>query len=145
MMQESMETRMTGTKSDEELIPAGAVSFGVLYRHQPNGDQGVCIHVFGNDLPGHDKELLRFDCFQKEPHYHYRNAAIKKNERIFLDCTAEGLPLTWTLDKIKNRLPLMLLRCGAEDVARKVDQREVDAAMPKIIAWAENLTATHRK
>ena len=37
-----------------------------------------------------------------------------------LDFTAEGDPLAWTLDKIKNRLPIMLIRC---DVARSVDQR----------------------
>lgn len=42
--------------------------------------------------------------------------------------------MTWALDKIKNRLPVMLLRCGAEDVARKLDQRDVDAALPKIVA-----------
>ena len=57
-----------------------------------------------------------------------------------LDFTAEGDPLAWTLDKIQNRLPIMLIRCDAEDVARSVDQREVDAALPKIVAWAETKT-----
>ena len=57
-----------------------------------------------------------------------------------LDFTALGDPLAWTLDKIKNRLPIMLIRCDAEDVARSVDQREVDAVLPKIVAWAETKT-----
>ena len=84
--------------------------------------------------------MLRFDCFKVAPHYHYRNWAAKKNERVFLDYTAEGDPLAWTLDKIKTRLPIMLIRCEAEDVARDIDQQEVEAALPKIAAWAETMT-----
>ena len=38
----------------------------------------------------------------------------------------------------------MLIRCGAEDIARKVeqkvDQRDIDAALPKLVAWAEAKT-----
>jgi hypothetical protein len=54
-------------------------------------------------LEGEDKELLCFDCFRVAPHYHYRKATVKKNERLMLDFTAEGDSLAWTLDKIKNR------------------------------------------
>ena len=57
-----------------------------------------------------------------------------------LDYTAEGSPIDWALDKISNRLPVMLLRCQADEVARNFDQRDVDAAIPKIIAWAESKT-----
>jgi hypothetical protein len=96
----------------------------------------VCIQVVGN-VGGKETELLRFDCFAVHPHYHYRNATVRKNERLELDCTAEGDPLSWTLDKIKHRLPAMLMRCEAENIAREIDQREVDAALPKIAACAE--------
>jgi hypothetical protein len=68
---------------------------------------------------------------------------VKKNERLMLDFTAEGDSLAWTLDQIKNRLPIMLIRCEAEDIARQIDQRDVDAALPKIVAWAE--TKTHNR
>jgi hypothetical protein len=78
-----------------------------------------------------------------EPHYHYRNATARQNERLMLDYTAEGDSLSWTLDKIRNRLPIMLLRCDADDIARTVDQRDVNNALPKIVAWAE--TKTHRR
>ena len=37
----------------------------------------------------------------------------------------------------------MLLRCEAETTARNVDQRDVDAALPHIVAWAE--TKTHNR
>ena len=144
MAQQTMHAQMGGeTAGSEELIPAGAVTFGLEYRVLEGRDEGICIHVYGNDLPGQDKELLRLDCFQVAPHYHYRNATVKKNERLELDFTAEGDPLSWALDKIKNRLPIMLIRCGAEDIARNVDQRDIDAALPKLVAWAE--TKAHRK
>ena len=53
------------------------------------------------------------------------------------------LPLILAIGKIKNRLPIMLLRCEADDIARDIDQKDVDAALPKIVAWAE--TKTHRR
>ena len=142
MTQQTLHAQMGGeTGGAEELIQAGAVTFGLEYRTLHDGaEEGVCIHVYGNSIQGQDKELLRFDCFREAPHYHYRNSTTKKNERLMLDFTAEGDPLAWTLDKIKNRLPIMLIRCDAEDVARSVDQREVDAALPKIVAWAETKT-----
>ena len=141
MTQQVMHAQMGGTTTGgEELIPAGAVTFGLEYRDLEGRDGGLCIHVYGNDLPNDDKELLRLDCFRVAPHYHYRNSTIKQNIRLELDYTAEGDPLTWALDKIKNRLPIMLLRCQAEDIARQVDQREIDRALPKIVAWAETKT-----
>ena len=145
MTQEAMHAQMGGeTGGPEELINAGAVTFGLEYRTLHGGEEeGICIHVYGNDLASDDKELLRLDCFRNQPHYHYRNSTIKKNERLMLDFTAEGDPLSWALDKIKNRLPIMLLRCEADDVARSVDQRDIDVALPKIVAWAE--TKTHNR
>ena len=89
--------------------------------------------------------MLRFDCFRVAPHYHYRNATVKKNEWLMLDFTAEGDPLAWTLDKIRNRLPIMLLRCEAEDIARGVAQREIEAARPKIVALAVTTTRRRRE
>ncbi len=131
-----------GTAGGEELITAAAVNFGLEFRNNvgEKKDEGICIHVYGANLPDQDKELLRLDCFKYDPHYHYRNAAIKKNERLMLDFTAEGDPLSWALDRIKNRLPAMLIRCEAHDVARAVDQREIDAALPKIAAWSQAKT-----
>ncbi len=145
MTQQTMHAQMGGeTGGTEELIRAGAVTFGLEYRTLHDGaEECVRIDVYGDNLEGQDKELLRFDCFRVAPHYHYRNANVKKNERLMLDFTAEGDALAWTLDKIKNRLPIMLIRCEAEDIARQVDQRDIDAALPKIAAWAE--TKTHNR
>ena len=132
------------TGGSKELIPAGAVTFGLEYRTLHGGEEeGICIHAYGNSLDNPDKELLRFDCFRVAPHYYYRNATVKKNERLMLDFTAEGDSLAWAMEKIKNRLPTMLLRCEADEIARNIDQRDMDAAIPKIVAGAE--TKTHRR
>ena len=84
MTQQAMHPQLSGeTGGPEELIPAGAVTFGLEYRLLHGGDeQGLCIHVYGNDMPGDDKELLRLDCFRIAPHYHYRNANVKQNIRL---------------------------------------------------------------
>ena len=96
MAQQAMHAQMGGdTGGAEELVPAGAVTFGLEYRTNVGtmNDEGICIHVYGNDIPGEDKELLRFDCFRINPHYHYRNKPVNKNIRLELDFTAEGDPL----------------------------------------------------
>ena len=92
---------------------------------------------------GQGNELFRLDCFRVAYHYHDRNATVKKNERFLLDFTDEGDPRDWTLDKIRNRLPIILIRCEAEDIAGSIDQRDIDAGLPKIVAWAE--TKTHNR
>ena len=65
-------------------------------------DQGVCIHVMG-EVDGSQTELLRFDCFDQVPHYHY--APLGKNERRELDKTTAGNPLGWTLRQLRTRCP----------------------------------------
>ena len=87
MAQQVMHAQMGGeTGGTEELIEAGAVTFGLEYHTLRGGEEeGICIHVYGNPIPGDDgddKELLRFDCFKVAPHYHYRNSTVKKNERL---------------------------------------------------------------
>src|SRR5215468_5284562 len=67
-------------------IEAGVLRFGIEYRRLQN-DQGICIHVFGGPNDQQD-EVLRFDGFEREPHYHY---AWSKNDRyVPLDTAAEG-------------------------------------------------------
>ena len=56
------------TGGPEELIQAGAVTFGMEYRTLNAGaEEGVCIHVHNDALEGQNKELLKFDCFRRAP------------------------------------------------------------------------------
>ena len=82
-------------------IEAGAVTFALHHRYLDGGaphtqgaggrgnsnpTQGVCIQVAGN-IGGRETELLRFDCFDGDAHYHYgpvaeRNARRRQPEQV---------------------------------------------------------------
>ena len=57
-----------------------------------------------------------------------------------LEFTAEGDPPARSLDRIRHWLPIMLIRGEAEDISGKIEQRDIDAALPKLVAWAEAKT-----
>jgi hypothetical protein len=90
-------------------------------------DRGVSLHVFSGE-----QEFLRFDCFDEDPHYHYISWRAKSNEMIHLDPIADGDPLAWALERIRTRLPQMLARAGAADVAARVDPAELERALPRV-------------
>jgi len=94
-------------------------------------DSGVSLHVFGRHGDGL-LEYLRFDCFREEPHYHYVSWSEKSNEVLHIDPVADGDPLAWALERIRTRLPQMLRRAGAVDVARAVDAALVESVLPRI-------------
>ena len=121
-------------------ITAGPLTFGIEYRHLQN-DEGLCIHVF-SDRAGAQDELLRFHWFERGPHYHY--AWSTNDQLVPLDTTADGDPFQWTLERLRTRLPAMLIRAGAPDLARTLDQQDIDAALPKIVAWGETLQRQER-
>jgi hypothetical protein len=50
-----------------ERFDAGGVVFDVEYRVF-GGDRGPAVRVFG-EVDGRNVQLLRFDCFEKDPHY----------------------------------------------------------------------------
>ena len=105
----------------DTVIAASSVEFALGYRHDIPGDEGLCIQVYA-EVDGADTELLRFDCFQVAPHYHYGPEA--DDERLMLDQTAAGDALTWTLERFeRGRLQPMLERAGYAAVAAALDER----------------------
>jgi hypothetical protein len=114
-------------------IEAGTMTFALHYRDLDGGaphtqgaggtgggyaDQGVCVQVVGQ-VAGKETELLRFDCFDNHPHYHY--GPENKNVRIMLDPTVTGNPIGWTIKQLRSKLPVMLKRAGYEDLADQMD------------------------
>jgi hypothetical protein len=94
-------------------------------------DRGVSLHVSG-EQDGEWREFLRFDCFVEDPHYHYVSWRAKANEMIQLDPVADGDPLAWALERIRTRLPQMLARAGAADVAACIDFAALEEALPRV-------------
>jgi len=94
-------------------------------------DRGVSIHVFAL-RGGQASEHLRFDCFDEDPHYHYVSHALRSNEMLRMDPVADGDPVAWALERLRTRLPQMLERAGAGNVAAELDARALEAILPRV-------------
>ena len=129
-----------------EMFEAGNFRFGLEMRKQAGGDGGLAIHVLA-DLAGtpgrtymEETELLAFDCFRQDPHYHYgpRN----KNHRIFWDKTLVTDTLEWTLEQFNSgRLRDMISRAGYPGVAADYDQDRVNEIFPALAQRAREIQA----
>ena len=118
-----------------DIFEAGAIRFGLEMRRQRNGDGGLALHVLA-DIGGsrgkayvEETEVLAFDCFWKDAHYHYgpRN----KNHRKNWDLTIVDDPLAWTFEQLEaGRIPAMIARAGYPGIAADVDQGLIAAVLP---------------
>ena len=123
------------------IIGDGNIKFGLEYRDLLS-DQGLCIHALG-DVDGEEVELLRFDCFDHQPHYHYGPA--KRNERLMLDQTTEGNSLDWTISQLRNRLPDMVRRAGYEELADSIDMGQLASTLDEMEAKAREMAQEGRR
>ncbi len=146
------------------FIDAGAVRIGVEYRllddaiaqahmrevdaagqyAQAEGidDRGVSLHVFA-EQDGEQREFLRFDCFTEDPHYHYICWRARTNDMVHVDPIADGDALAWAIERIRTRLPQMLERAGAPEVARRLDAGALEAALPRVTEAAYRARYEH--
>ena len=137
-------------------IDAGAVTFAIGYfsrdggvahgtapgmRGGNNPDQGVSIQVRG-EVDGQDTELLRFDCFEIAPHYHY--APARENTQVMLDPVVSGNPIGWSFEQIGTRLPAMLTKAGYPEIATRVNATSLMEALPEAEATARDMAQTRR-
>ena len=129
-------------------VNAGVVEFAIQYRLLDGGtvgstgaNQGLSIQVVG-EVDGKETELLRFDCFDQVPHYHY--GPENKNERYNLDKTTEGNPLGWTINQLRSNLPNMLKRAGYEELAGKLDVRLAASKVDELESVAREIAVERR-
>ncbi len=137
----------------EAKIPAGSVTFALQHRYIDGGaahgqgaggrggshaDQGVCIQVVGS-VNGKETELLRFDCFDNNPHYHY--GPENKNERIMLDQTVTGNPIGWTMKQLRSKLPQMVKRAGYDALAQSINMNLVSRKLDEVESTAREMNA----
>ncbi len=103
------------------VFNAGSVDITLEYR-ELMPDQGLCVQVFGS-VDGAEVEILRFDCFDQMPHYHYGPA--NHNIRLNMDKTTVGNPFGWTMKNLRDRLPAMIKRSGYDALAAAVEANPV--------------------
>ncbi len=118
-------------------IPAGGLRFQVEYRHF-GADRGPAIRVFAQ-AGGQEAQVLRFDCFEDDPHYHYDPSG--KNYQLHLNPATVADPLAWSLGELRRNLQVMLRVAGYPMVAERIDSGAVAAALPEVEAAVERLSA----
>jgi hypothetical protein len=128
-------------KIGNTVIEAGAVCFALQYR-PGMADQGVSLQVVG-EVDGEPKELLRFDCFDHVPHYHYDPNG--KNIQFKMDKTTAGNPINWTVKTLKKRLPDMLECSGYGDIAMKLDRDLVAEKLDQVKETARYMAVSQRR
>ena len=87
---------------------------------------GGSIHLFSGDR---SRELVRFDCFDDEPHYHYLNHREQLNTVWCFDGAVNGPMPRWVLSALRENLPGMLRAAGEEELARRVETEGFDASV----------------
>ena len=128
-------------------IEAGPIKFDLSHRDLMY-DQGVCIRVLG-DVDGEEKQLLRFDCFDQLPHYHYDPEG--SNEKHDIDKTTAGHPVGWSVKQFRTNMPAMLRHAGAEELAKEINVAELNKTLDEVEETARQMavddrsTVTHNK
>jgi hypothetical protein len=138
-------------KDNMEVFTAGAISIGVEFRvlndavvkslgltatAAGNGyptldDHGVSLHIFAK-TPDGNFERLRFDCFSRDPHYHYFSTKTKQQDVIHIDPTVTGDPVDWAINLLRSRLAVMLERADVENPGQLVDGTEIEKILPLV-------------
>lgn len=94
--------------SDHKLTN-GRFSFDLNYRDF-RGDEGLSIRVLG-PVSKQDKELLRFDCFEKTPHYHV--GVYDQNE---ITAISEDNPVQFALDQLSTKFVELIEASGGDEL-----------------------------
>jgi hypothetical protein len=112
-----------------QAMAASGLCFTVEYRNTGTGDRGPSLQVLG-DVDGKRTQLLRFDCFEHEPHFHYDPDG--KNNRIFLNTTRVSDPIAWTIDYLRGNFTSLVRIAGYGKLADGLDEAALTATLPGI-------------
>jgi hypothetical protein len=92
-------------------------------------DEGLTIRVFGT-VGDRERQVLRFDCFQNDPHYHYDPD--ERDEQHHMRDESIDDPMEWTLHRLERSLAEMIRRAGYGTLADQVDTAAVARLLPVI-------------
>jgi hypothetical protein len=109
-------------------MEASGLRFAVEYRNTRT-DRGPSLQILG-DVDGKEVQLLRFDCFEEEPHFHYDPNG--KNNRIFLNKARASDPIAWTIDYLRGNFTSLVRIAGYGRLADDLDEQALTAALPGI-------------
>jgi hypothetical protein len=107
---------------------AGGLRFQVENRRFGN-DGGLAIRVYA-DVDGKEAQVLRFDCFEKVPHYHFDPDGL--NAQLTLDRAVVPDVVAWSLVQIRDNIKPMLRAATYPAVAERVDQAAIAGVVPTL-------------
>ena len=113
---------------NEKVFQVGGVELHVDKRNF-GADGGPSVRVYG-ETDGENIQLLRFDCFRKDPHYHYDPSG--KNDQQHLDKASVPDSVAWTIEQLGQNLVEMIHTAGYSNVADKVNQAEVAQILSEV-------------
>lgn len=95
--------------------------------------RGPSIHVFSADR---QEEYVRFDVFGSVLHSHYILNDVNHNVLWGYDPDTNGPMIPWAITALRDRLPAMLRRAGADALATEVEQSGWDTSILPEVARA---------
>jgi predicted DNA-binding ribbon-helix-helix protein len=114
--------------ADTPNLEASGLRFEVEYRNTTT-DRGPSLQIQG-DVDGKPVQLLRFDCFDHEPHFHYDPDG--KDNRIFMNPTRMLDPVAWTMDYLRGNITSLVRIAGYSALADRLDEAALTAALPGV-------------
>jgi hypothetical protein len=116
---------------------AGPISIAVEARALGDSPErmvrGPSIHVFD---AARINEYLRFDVFGAVLHYHYILNAANHNILWGYDPDTNGPMIPWVVSALRDRLPTLLRRAEAPELARDVEEQGWDTTVLPAVARA---------
>ena len=122
---------------DNQAIQAGGLTFYPEYRNF-GGDRGPSIRVFG-DVDGNAKQILRFDCFENDPHYHYDPTGMDAFHRI--DRAVSPDTVAFALVMIRDNIAAMTKAAGYAELADSIDAKAVGECIGELRSALEKAAA----
>ena len=122
-------------------VPCGPLVFRIR-RREVGDDGGISIELCG-PRDGQEAELLRFDLFRNDPHYHVPAGPAQPTGHI--DPSSDSL--SYALDRVANELPAMLRQSDALEHAKSVEalvMAPVVAQLREAAAQAPEPSETHQ-
>ena len=113
---------------NEKVFQVGGIELRVDNR-DIGADGGPSVRVYG-EADGENIQLLRFDCFRKDPHYHYDPSG--KNDQRSLDKESVPDSVAWTIEQLGQNLVEMIHKAGYASVAEQVDQTAVTQVLSEV-------------
>ena len=111
------------------MIGVSGLRFNVRYANVRTGDRGPSLRIYG-DVEGKPVQLLRFDCFENQPHFHYDPEG--KNNQLRMDKANVSDPSAWPMDYLRGNCASLIRIAGYGGLADRLDEAALTAALPGV-------------